>query len=462
MEKLKEGNLIKKALLFVFLPWSLIGVLGCFFPFVYAFVPSSQGTTCICSFYQDMYTSGHDYFVVLHPGPGSNLYYEIILQINMTAFALLNWLFVTFLIIMVFSIRRVSDQTLTKKECRAITVLWFLSNVWQHYLNWKNNYSSCLRKYDEKELEMLMRATYWSIMARNFFTLLITGFYSFKLYWREQYAFADLGEANEATQDFVLQDFSLLLNSFVPRQCFEQYLTHGTSKEGGKYAYVQILKKIELYKVYVREMEDCLDDDLMSDDNTQIDTLIGTLPNLSQNSDSGIERGPKARKLERKALEKQQEAIELAFENKHLFKVEDCMMVEDEVPVTESWDLMRRSTKSLSVREPRESISYDSFRRNEANRSGESGSLVSRSRFTNEIKVVQPDDVNITRMTGNSSFVVLDKTQNAEYLQDIEYLYSRSYSELVEEWKNGFRASIYYKEMVLLLNQNIIEYRFMQ
>jgi len=130
MEKLKEGNLIKKALLFVFLPWSLIGVLGCFFPFVYAFVPSSQGTTCICSFYQDMYTSGHDYFVVLHPGPGSNLYYEIILQINMTAFALLNWLFVTFLIIMVFSIRRVSDQTLTKRECRAITVLWFLSNVW--------------------------------------------------------------------------------------------------------------------------------------------------------------------------------------------------------------------------------------------------------------------------------------------------------------------------------------------
>ena len=77
--------------------------------------------------------------------------------------------------------------------------------------------------------------------------------------------------------------------------------------------------------------------------------------------------------------------------------------------------------------------------------------MISQSPFANEIKEEYIDE----------EFEVLDMTEKAEYLEDIDYLYQRSYSELVSEWKNGFRKSIYYKEMVLLLNQNIIEYRFM-
>jgi hypothetical protein len=55
MNQLHEETLIKKGVLYFLLPWFLAGVLGSFFPYVFAFIPSSEGIVCTCAFYQKMY-----------------------------------------------------------------------------------------------------------------------------------------------------------------------------------------------------------------------------------------------------------------------------------------------------------------------------------------------------------------------------------------------------------------------
>jgi hypothetical protein len=47
-------------------------------------------------------------------------------------------------------------------------------------------------------------------------------------------------------------------------------------------------------------------------------------------------------------------------------------------------------------------------------------------------------------------------------LTDIKILYLRSYQELSKVFHEDFPASDFFKKMVLLLNENMIEYRFMQ
>lgn len=47
-------------------------------------------------------------------------------------------------------------------------------------------------------------------------------------------------------------------------------------------------------------------------------------------------------------------------------------------------------------------------------------------------------------------------------LTDLEYLYWRSYEELELAFNNQFKASGVFKDMVLLLNQNMIEFMFLK
>lgn len=48
-----------------------------------------------------------------------------------------------------------------------------------------------------------------------------------------------------------------------------------------------------------------------------------------------------------------------------------------------------------------------------------------------------------------------------EILEDVEYLYVISYRSLNEVFKDSFPESNAFKEMVLVMNQNLIEYRFL-
>ncbi len=47
------------------------------------------------------------------------------------------------------------------------------------------------------------------------------------------------------------------------------------------------------------------------------------------------------------------------------------------------------------------------------------------------------------------------------WLRDMEYLYLRSFNELETVFRQDFRNSKAFEEMVLELNQNMIEYKFL-
>ena len=49
-----------------------------------------------------------------------------------------------------------------------------------------------------------------------------------------------------------------------------------------------------------------------------------------------------------------------------------------------------------------------------------------------------------------------------QYLNDLEYLYRRSYEELKEVFETTFQVSDTFKEMVIEMNSNMIQYRFMR
>ena len=49
----------------------------------------------------------------------------------------------------------------------------------------------------------------------------------------------------------------------------------------------------------------------------------------------------------------------------------------------------------------------------------------------------------------------------AVFLEDVDFLYMRSYRELNDVFQKDFQQSEAFKKMVLLMNENMIEYRFL-
>jgi hypothetical protein len=40
------------------IPFFILGVLGCFYPYVYAVLPVHESDMCVCGFYAAMYSEG--------------------------------------------------------------------------------------------------------------------------------------------------------------------------------------------------------------------------------------------------------------------------------------------------------------------------------------------------------------------------------------------------------------------
>jgi hypothetical protein len=51
MTQLKEENMMYKGLLYFLLPSAILGVVGCYFPYLYAMLPGNESDLCTCSFF---------------------------------------------------------------------------------------------------------------------------------------------------------------------------------------------------------------------------------------------------------------------------------------------------------------------------------------------------------------------------------------------------------------------------
>ena len=55
----------------------------------------------------------------------------------------------------------------------------------------------------------------------------------------------------------------------------------------------------------------------------------------------------------------------------------------------------------------------------------------------------------------------MPETLMSVFLEDVDFLYMRSYRELNDVFQKDFQQSESFKKMVLLMNENMIEYRFL-
>ena len=63
--------------------------------------------------------------------------------------------------------------------------------------------------------------------------------------------------------------------------------------------------------------------------------------------------------------------------------------------------------------------------------------------------------------TDDDTGITYESEAQKEVLGDVDYLYEVSYTELNAIFNQKFQTSDCFKEMVLVMNQNIIEYRFL-
>jgi hypothetical protein len=60
MKEFQEHKILARLFLYM-VPGYIIGILGCFIPWVYAFVPSHASEICLCSFYSRSINNARKY-----------------------------------------------------------------------------------------------------------------------------------------------------------------------------------------------------------------------------------------------------------------------------------------------------------------------------------------------------------------------------------------------------------------
>jgi hypothetical protein len=123
MNSYKEKSVLIRLAL-VLLPFQVVGLLGIFFPWVFALVPVYASEICLCHFYS---VKAHDPDKFHYLGDGLMTAMQIT---NVFSFNLMNFFFLYCMIFMVYKIRHINDCTMIKQECTVICLWWlFISTI---------------------------------------------------------------------------------------------------------------------------------------------------------------------------------------------------------------------------------------------------------------------------------------------------------------------------------------------
>jgi hypothetical protein len=173
MTELREETLIKKGFWYFIFPSFILGILGAFIPEIYMILPVHETDICLCSFAKDSRT---------------NVIGKILLTDNFDAFKLVsiitflvfNWIFLTTLLIKIYRIRHIHDETLIKRECAVILGVWILFSIAQYifFLLSQKQLCKCDTDFDASRYKIINLATYIIIILRDGITYLITIYFS--------------------------------------------------------------------------------------------------------------------------------------------------------------------------------------------------------------------------------------------------------------------------------------------
>jgi hypothetical protein len=104
--------------MYFLLPCLVLGVLGVFFPFVYAVIPAHNSNLCIYRLKQSQWA------VSLFNVPTNDL-----LLLNTIIFYLLNWVFLLAIYFMLYRIRHIKDKLQVKQEMTYTVGVWTVFSI---------------------------------------------------------------------------------------------------------------------------------------------------------------------------------------------------------------------------------------------------------------------------------------------------------------------------------------------
>ena len=141
---MSEDKLICKTFAIFFIPLLSFAGLSMFYPYVYAFMPAHESTFCVCSFYHQIWlhnqdpNSGHTYKFLNDKSD-----YAVLESINSASFYIVNWFALIAIVVMIYRIRHATDETLIKRECFIIVIVWVFFSILQFTMFFWGQLSDC-------------------------------------------------------------------------------------------------------------------------------------------------------------------------------------------------------------------------------------------------------------------------------------------------------------------------------
>ena len=164
---------------------------------------------------------------------------------NRGVFYAANALVLLIIICMLFRIRHVADETLIKRECAMLVMVWIFFSVWVFGAFVSDGLSNCIGGWSYTQaVRFTYYISYWTLMIRNLLILSITLYYQCKVSHMNLYYSRLLDSDNRDTTKVALADFEMLLISGLPYKAFSRFLTTERPEM------IPYLKMIQLCKFY--------------------------------------------------------------------------------------------------------------------------------------------------------------------------------------------------------------------
>lgn len=150
--------------------------------------------------------------------------YSILQILNSASFYIVNWLALISIVGMMYAIRHVTDETLIKKECSILVLIWVIFSIVQYSMFFWGQISDCYRDNPiTNVIQSTYSVTYWSIILRDLTALTTTMYYQLKVS-RQTLYYSRLIDADDQEAKEALADFEILLVSVIPHRAFKRFL----------------------------------------------------------------------------------------------------------------------------------------------------------------------------------------------------------------------------------------------
>jgi hypothetical protein len=244
MQSYQESNLLIKMQLFMS-PLYIAGLLGFFFPWVYAFVPVHASEFCMCSFYVKQANGSRNYPFL------KNYMLAPILEINQLSFYAINFAFMLALIVMAYRIRHINDNTHISKECSVIVLWWMVCSFLQYFIWTALKLSIC--KENLLSSVGTLSVTYYSQLVKDCVTMAITIYYQTVV--NKEQNLQQVVQTGGFDNTQAIMDFDILLESVYPHKQFTVFLR---KRRADLLPYLQVIRKAKLLRAKQTEMDELI------------------------------------------------------------------------------------------------------------------------------------------------------------------------------------------------------------